>query len=56
MLVALYSPRLEMNIGYAMVATEYSNLDTSVNVETPVGTLAAKVVEMPFVKPIKSQA
>jgi aminomethyltransferase len=55
MLVALYSPRLEMNIGYAMVATEYSNLDRSVNVETPVGTLVAKVVEMPFVKPIKSQ-
>jgi glycine cleavage system aminomethyltransferase T len=55
MLVALYSPRLEMNIGYAMVATEYSNLDTQMNVETPIGTLAAKVVGMPFVKPIKSQ-
>jgi hypothetical protein len=25
------------------------------NVETPLGTLAAKVVEMPFVKPVKSQ-
>jgi aminomethyltransferase len=55
MLVALYSPRLAMNIGYAMVASEHSNLDTSMNVETPLGTLAAKVVEMPFVKPVKSQ-
>lgn len=55
MLVALYSPRLGMNIGYAMVATEYSNLDTSLNVETPSGTLAARVMEMPFVKPVKSQ-
>jgi glycine cleavage system aminomethyltransferase T len=55
MLVALHSPRLEMNIGYAMVATEFSNLGTSISVETPIGTLAAKVVEMPFVKPVKSQ-
>jgi glycine cleavage system aminomethyltransferase T len=55
MLVALHSPRLEMNIGYAMVATGFSNLGTSMSIETPIGTLAAKVVEMPFVKPVKSQ-
>jgi aminomethyltransferase len=55
MLIALHSPRLEMNIGYAMVATEYSAPGTSMSVATPVGTLAAKVVEMPFVKAVKSQ-
>lgn len=55
MLIALHSPRLEKNIGYAMIAVEYSNLDTSVIVESPVGRMTAKVVEMPFVKPVKSQ-
>lgn len=55
MLIALHSPRLQMNIGYAMVATEYSQLGTSMNVATPVGTLTATAVEMPFVKAVKSQ-
>ena len=54
MLIALHSPRLQMNIGYAMVATEYSQLGTSMNVATPVGTLTATAVEMPFVKPVKA--
>jgi len=54
MLIALHSPRLDMNIGYAMVATGYSTLGTLLSVATPVGTLAAKVVEMPFVKAVKS--
>jgi glycine cleavage system aminomethyltransferase T len=55
MLVALYSPRLEKNIGFAMVAIEFSNSGNSISVETPMGVLTAKVVEMPFVKPIKTQ-
>ena len=55
MLVALYSPRLEKNIGFAMVAIEFSNPGSSISVETPMGVLTAKVVEIPFVKPIKTQ-
>jgi aminomethyltransferase len=51
-LVALHSPRLQKNIGYAMVAIEHSNLDSSMTVDSPVGALAARVVEMPFVKKI----
>jgi len=51
-LIALYSPRLERNIGYAMISTEYSSLGTSINVSSPVGELAARVVEMPFVEKI----
>jgi aminomethyltransferase len=51
-LVALYSPRLARNIGYAMIATEYSSLGTSMNVSSPVGELTARVVEMPFVEKI----
>jgi len=54
-LVALHSPRLEKNIGFAMVAIEFSGLGTSMSVETPMGVLTAKVVEMPFVKPVKIQ-
>jgi len=54
-LVALHSPRLEKNIGFAMVAIEFSSLGTEMSVETPMGVLTAKVVEMPFVKPVKSQ-
>jgi aminomethyltransferase len=53
-LVALYSPRLEMNIGYAMVAIEFTKLGTSMTVETPNGEMDAKVVEIPFVNPVKS--
>ena len=52
--VALYSPRLRKNIGYAMIAIEHSGLGSSVTVESPVGALSANVVEMPFVKPTKA--
>ena len=53
-LVALYSPRLEKNIGYAMVLVDHSNLGSTMTVETAVGTMKAKVVEMPFVKSFKA--
>jgi aminomethyltransferase len=53
-LVALHSPRLEKNIGYAMIAVEYSHLGSSMTVESPVGPLAASVVERPFVKATKA--
>jgi glycine cleavage system aminomethyltransferase T len=51
-LVALHSPRLDRNIGYAMIATEHSSLGTSMTVASPVGELEAQVVEMPFVKKV----
>jgi len=53
-LIALHSPRLEKNIGYAMISTEHSKLDTTLTVESPIGMMTAKIVEMPFVKPVKS--
>lgn len=53
-LIALHSPRLEKNIGYAMIAIEHSSLGASMTVDSPVGALAARVVEMPFVKAVKA--
>lgn len=53
-LIALYSPRLDKNIGYAMLAIEYSRPGSSVLVESPLSALEATVVKMPFVRPIKA--
>jgi glycine cleavage system aminomethyltransferase T len=50
---ACYSPRLEQNIGYAMVPIEQSELGTELEVERPDGTVSATVVEMPFIDPKK---
>jgi glycine cleavage system T protein len=50
---ACYSPRLEKNIGYAMVPIEYEDLGTKFEVETPSGKTAAVVVPMPFIDPSK---
>lgn len=52
-LVALHSPRLEKNIGYAMVAIEHASPGATMTVATPVGDRVACVVEMPFVKAVK---
>ena len=52
--VALHSPRLEKNIGYAMVEIEYAITGTSLMVESPIGKFEARVVEMPFVRSIKA--
>ena len=54
-LIALHSPRLGKNIGYAMIEIEYSKLGTAVNIKSPVGELMAKVVEMPFVQSVKKK-
>src|ERR1700694_2927362 len=40
---AIYSPRLERNIGYAWVPIELAALGTRLEVEAPVGTLEARV-------------
>ena len=50
---AIYSPRLEKNIGYAWVPTQYANHGTSLGVSTEWGDRNAVVVEMPFVDPKK---
>jgi glycine cleavage system aminomethyltransferase T len=51
---ACYSPRLEKNIGYAMVPIEYTELGTELEVETPRERTPAVVVRRPFVDPEKA--
>ncbi len=50
---ACYSPRLEKNIGYAMVPIEFAELATEVAVETPDERTSAVVVRKPFIDPQK---
>lgn len=50
---ALYSPRLEKNIGYAWVPISRADLGTKLTVETPMGDAVATVVAMPFIDPTK---
>jgi aminomethyltransferase len=50
---ACFSPRLEKNIGYAMVPIEHSELGTELEVERPDETVSAVVVEKPFIDPKK---
>jgi len=50
---ACYSPRLEKNIGYAMVPIEYTQLGTKLEVETPRERTTAVVVPRPFIDPDK---
>jgi glycine cleavage system aminomethyltransferase T len=50
---ACYSPRLEKNIGYAMVPTEHSELGTEFEVARPDETVSAVVVPKPFIDPQK---
>ena len=50
---ACHSPRLEKNIGYAMVPIEHAELGTEYEVEVPTGTTSGVVVEMPFIDPKK---
>lgn len=50
---ACYSPRLEKNIGFAMVPVEYAELGTEYVVETPHGRVGAVAVEKPHWDPTK---
>jgi aminomethyltransferase len=50
---ALWSPRLEKNIGYAWLPIELAGLATAVKVTTPEGERGATVVPMPFLDPMK---
>jgi glycine cleavage system aminomethyltransferase T len=50
---ACYSPRLEKNIGYAMLPIELAELGTELAVETPDERTSAIVVRKPFIDPQK---
>jgi glycine cleavage system aminomethyltransferase T len=50
---ACYSPRLEKNIGYAMLPIAHAEFGTEVQVETPAGANRAVVVPKPFYDPSK---
>ena len=50
---ACHSPRLEKNIGYAMVPLEFTELGTELEVETTSGKTSAVVVRRPFIDPEK---
>jgi aminomethyltransferase len=50
---AIYSPRLERNIGYCWLPAAMATNGTKVRVETEWGTRTATVVPMPFVDPEK---
>jgi glycine cleavage system aminomethyltransferase T len=50
---AIYSPRLERNIGFAWLPVERSTLGERVTVETEWGPRHGVIVEMPFVDPSK---
>jgi glycine cleavage system aminomethyltransferase T len=50
---ACYSPRLEKNIGFAMVPIELAELGTELEVETPAERTSAVVVQRPFIDPKK---
>ena len=50
---ALWSPRLEKNIGYAWLPIELATNGTQVTVGCPNGEQEATVVPMPFIDPMK---
>ena len=50
---ACHSPRLEKNIGYAMVPIHLTELGTELEVDTPHGRASATVVQKPFIDPEK---
>lgn len=50
---ACHSPRLERNIGYAMVPVELSEVGTELEIATPDGMVPAVVTPKPFVDPTK---
>jgi aminomethyltransferase len=50
---ACFSPRLEKNIGFAMLPIEHTELGTPLQVTTGAGTVAARVVSMPHWDPTK---
>jgi glycine cleavage system aminomethyltransferase T len=52
---ACYSPRLDKNIGYAMVPVEHSEIRTELTVQRPEETVQAVVADRVFVKPEEAE-
>jgi glycine cleavage system aminomethyltransferase T len=52
---ACYSPRLDKNIGFAMVPVEYGEIGVEVRVERPEGVVEAVVADRLFFKPEKAE-
>lgn len=50
---AFYSPRLEKNIGYALVPSDRAEPGTDLTVRTDIGERSARVVRKPFIDPRK---
>jgi len=50
---ASYSPRLDMNMGYAWVPIELAADGTALQIESPVDPMSATVVPLPFLDPKK---
>ncbi len=51
---AIYSPRLERNIGYAWVPVHLAAAGTELEARAPGGTLEARVATLPFIDPKKA--
>jgi aminomethyltransferase len=52
---ACYSPRLDKNIGFAMVPIEHTELGTELEIERPEGVVSATVADRVFIKPEKAE-
>jgi glycine cleavage system aminomethyltransferase T len=50
---ASYSPRLDMNMGYAWVPTGFASEGTDLQIEAPSDAMAATVMALPFLDPNK---
>jgi glycine cleavage system aminomethyltransferase T len=50
---ACHSPRLEKNIGFAMLPVGHADMGTKLDVETPHGRMGAVTVPKPFIDPQK---
>jgi aminomethyltransferase len=50
---ACWSPRLEKNIGFAMVPIEHAELGTELEIETTTEKTTGVIVERPFIDPKK---
>ena len=47
---AIYSPRLNKNIGFAHVESDYSTIGLEIIVESPKGNMQAKISAFPWIK------
>jgi len=52
---ACYSPRLEKNIGFAIVPIEHTELGIELEVERPEGVVSATVADRVFIKPEQAE-